>query len=259
MNLWTRTNVDGVVTLTINNPPVNALSMAAVVELAESLAHIAQDHPKAVIITGHGDRAFVAGANIKEINALPDVNAGAAFGEVMLRLAATIRNAAFPVIAAINGVAYGGGCELALMCDLRVASSTARLALPEVTLGLMPGWGGSVRVTRRAGTSTALLMALTGDPIDADNCLRLGLVDIVTQPAGDHYAIDEGELARNIGHAAMHHDGHIACHGRGGLGQGDAEFGEFGSDRHVQFSNRSSSHGKASSQRSIRASAWPAL
>jgi enoyl-CoA hydratase/carnithine racemase len=186
MILWTRTNVDGVVTLTINNPPVNALSMAAVAELIEALSQIAHDSPKAVIITGHGDRAFVAGANIKEINALPDVNAGAAFGEVMLRLGATIRTAAFPVIAAINGVAYGGGCELALMCDLRVASSTARMALPEVTLGLMPGWGGSVRVTRRAGTSTALLMALTGDPIDADNCLRLGLVDIVTQPAELH-------------------------------------------------------------------------
>ena len=182
MSVWTQTNTDGIVILTINNPPVNALSMAAVAELLEQLALVTHNAPKAVIITGSGEKAFVAGANIKEIHALADVNAGAAFGEVMLRLGAMIRHASFPVIAAINGVAYGGGCELALMCDLRVASTTARMALPEVTLGLMPGWGGSVRVTRRAGVSTALLMALTGDPVDAATCLRLGLIDIITEP-----------------------------------------------------------------------------
>ena len=183
MSVWTQTTHEGVVTLTINNPPVNALSMAAVAELSALIPQIAHQRPKAIIITGAGDRAFVAGANIKEINALSDVTQGAAFGEVMIHLATQIRTAAFPVIAAVNGVAYGGGCELALMCDLRVASTNARLALPEVTLGLMPGWGGSVRVTRRAGVSTALLMALTGDPIDAQNCLRLGLVDMLSEPA----------------------------------------------------------------------------
>jgi enoyl-CoA hydratase/carnithine racemase len=197
MSVWSHTTVDGVVTLTINNPPVNALSMAAVGELIDLLPQIAHDSPKAVIITGSGERAFVAGANIKEINALPDAAAGAAFGEVMLRLGATIRTAAFPVIAAINGVAYGGGCELALMCDLRVASNTAKMALPEVTLGLMPGWGGSVRVTRRAGVSTALLMALTGDPFDAETCLRLGLVDMVTSPA--ELQATATKLAQRIG------------------------------------------------------------
>jgi len=187
MALWhIQSDDQGVYTLTIQNPPVNALSIAAVAELRTHLdalhGQTGATRVRVLIITGDGEKAFVAGANIKEINALADLSAAQAFGEGMLDIGNLIRTLPFPVIAAVNGVAYGGGCELAMMCDVRVAATTARLALPEVTLGLMPGWGGSVRVARRAGASTAMLMALTGDPINADDALRLGLVDKVVAP-----------------------------------------------------------------------------
>lgn len=187
MGLWHVQSTDsGVYTLTIQNPPVNAMSIAAVTELRAHLdglrGHTGAQRVRALIIAGDGEKAFVAGANIKEINALADLTEAKAFGAAMLDIGNLIRTLPFPVIAAVNGVAYGGGCELAMMCDMRVASTTARLALPEITLGLMPGWGGSVRVARRAGASTALMMALTGDPINADDALRLGLVDKVVAP-----------------------------------------------------------------------------
>ena len=187
-SIWKLDRHADVATLTIDNPPVNALSQAALAELHRHLEALASsvDAPvvRAVIITGTGEKAFVAGANIKEINALADASAGSTFGMAALELARLMRRLPFPIIAAINGVAYGGGCELALMCDMRIASQSARLALPEITLGLMPGWGGSVRVARQAGASTALMMALTGDPIGAEDALRLGLVDRVV-PASE--------------------------------------------------------------------------
>lgn len=187
MGLWHVQSTDnGVYTLTIQNPPVNAMSIAAVTELRAHLdalrSRTGAQRVRALIVTGDGEKTFVAGANIKEINALADLNAAKAFGVAMLDIGNLIRALPFPVIAAVNGVAFGGGCELAMMCDMRVASTTARLALPEITLGLMPGWGGSVRVARRAGASTAMMMALTGDPVNADDALRLGLVDKVVAP-----------------------------------------------------------------------------
>jgi enoyl-CoA hydratase len=200
MTLWNMESDAGVVTLTINNPPVNALSREALAELHSHLLKLSVSDAtapvRAVIITGMGEKAFVAGANIKEIHALSDVTDGEQFGTAALTLARYMRQLPFPIIAAVNGVAYGGGCELALMCDMRIASQTARLALPEVTLGLMPGWGGSVRVARQAGASTAMLMALTGDPIAADDALRLGLVDQVV-PAADLLATAQ-RLAQRI-------------------------------------------------------------
>lgn len=187
MALWQlQDNDNGVYTLTIQNPPVNAMSMAAVAELRTHLEDLQGYHGdqrvRALIITGDGEKAFVAGANIKEINALADYTAAMSFGDGMLQIGNLIRMLPFPVIAAVNGVAYGGGCELAMMCDMRIASTTARLALPEITLGLMPGWGGSVRIARRSGASSAMMMALTGDPVNADDALRLGIVDKVVTP-----------------------------------------------------------------------------
>ena len=179
MTIWQHQFDDGVVTLTINNPPVNALSRAAVAELAEVLHALDAHTTRAVVITGFGEKAFVAGANIKEINALSDIADARQFGQVVLALGQFMRVQPYPIIAAVNGVAFGGGCELALMCDMRIASTSAKLALPEITLGLMPGWGGSVRVARQAGASTALMMALTGEPVHAVDALRLGLVDKV--------------------------------------------------------------------------------
>lgn len=182
MAIWQQQHDEGVVTLTINNPPVNALSRAAVAELADILHTLEASTTRAVVITGFGEKAFVAGANIKEINALADIADARQFGQVVLALGQYMRIQPYPIIAAVNGVAFGGGCELALMCDMRIASTTAKLALPEITLGLMPGWGGSVRVARQVGASTALMMALTGEPVSATDALRLGLVDNVVAP-----------------------------------------------------------------------------
>ncbi|MFN5933078.1 MAG: enoyl-CoA hydratase/isomerase family protein, partial [Roseiflexaceae bacterium] len=119
MTIWQQQHDTGVVTLTINNPPVNALSRAAVTELADTLASLDVGATRAVIITGFGEKAFVAGANIKEINALSDIDDARQFGQVVLALGQYMRVQPYPLIAAINGVAFGGGCELALMCDMR--------------------------------------------------------------------------------------------------------------------------------------------
>ena len=130
MTIWQTVLNGGVAVLTINNPPVNALSRAAVAELHEHLIALANTPERvgAVIITGFGEKAFVAGANIKEINALADLNDAQQFGTAVLVLGKLMRTLPFAIIAAVNGVAFGGGCELALMCDMRIASSTARLA-----------------------------------------------------------------------------------------------------------------------------------
>ena len=183
MTIWQQQHDEGVVTLTINNPPVNALSRGAVAELVAVLQSLDTQTTRAVVITGFGEKVFVAGANIKEINALSDLADSRQFGQVVLALGQYMRIQPYPIIAAVNGVAFGGGCELALMCDMRIASTTTKLALPEITLGLMPGWGGSVRVARQAGASTALMMALTGEPVNATDALRLGLVDKVVDTA----------------------------------------------------------------------------
>lgn len=203
MTIWHQQHDEGVVTLTIHNPPVNALSRAAVAELVDIFDALDAQTTRAVIITGFGEKAFVAGANIKEINALEDLADARQFGQVVLALGQYMRVQPYPIIAAVNGVAFGGGCELALMCDMRIASANAKLALPEITLGLMPGWGGSVRVARQAGASTALMMALTGDPINADDALRLGLVDKVVElpelmPAAHALARRIASMARPV-------------------------------------------------------------
>jgi enoyl-CoA hydratase len=178
---------DGPVALvTLNRPAVlNALNISMVRELGTALGAIEADPSvRAAILTGTGERAFAAGADIAELNALPNAVAGAALARTGQRLTVQIARMRTPVIAAVNGFALGGGCELAMACDIRIASDRAKFGQPEVNLGLIPGYGGSQRTARLAGRGMAMLLCLTGEMIDAAEALRIGLVERVV-PAAD--------------------------------------------------------------------------
>jgi enoyl-CoA hydratase len=164
--------------ITLNRPDVlNALNRQAVRELAYAMEGARADATiRGVILTGSGDMAFSAGTDIDEFSELTPAEAKAVShdGQALMDL---IENLGKPVIAALNGYAIGGGCELALACTLRVAAAHARLSQPEVRLGLIPGFGGTQRLPRLIGKSRALQMILSGDMTDAQEALRFGLVD----------------------------------------------------------------------------------
>ena len=166
--------------ITIAHPPANAISGAVLAGIGDALdAAEADPQVRAAILTGEGDRFFAAGADIKEFSA--DTAQSIARGqELTLRMEAS----PLPLIAAVNGMAFGGGCELALACDIRIASSTARFGQPEINLGIIPGWGGTQRLPRTIGRGPAMELLLTGDPIDAERAHSLGLVSRVVA-AGD--------------------------------------------------------------------------
>ena len=134
-----------------------------------------------VVLTGAGDRAFIAGADIKYMSGL-DVDQARAWGELGHEAAGLLETMPQPTIAAINGFALGGGCELALACDLRYASAKAKLGQPEINLGIIPGWGGTQRLARAATLGFAKELILTGRTVDADEALEHGLVNGVTEP-----------------------------------------------------------------------------
>jgi enoyl-CoA hydratase len=150
--------------------------------LRDRLRELAKDvDTRVVVLTGAGDRAFIAGADIKYMSGL-GVEQAKAWGELgheVSRLLETMRQ---PTIAAINGFALGGGCELALACDLRYASSTAKLGQPEINLGIIPGWGGTQRLARVTSLGFAKELILTGRTVSADEALERGLVNAVTEP-----------------------------------------------------------------------------
>ncbi len=182
-------NIEGpIATLTLNRPEVlHALNSTMFDELELAFTTLAADPAiRAVILTGSGDRAFAAGADIR---ALADTDAATGLAasqrgqQVFALIASALEAAGKPVLAAVNGVALGGGCELALACTLRIASDKARLGFPEVKLGLIPGYGGTARLTRLIGRSAALRLMLSAQFVDAPEALRLGLVDEVTTPA----------------------------------------------------------------------------
>lgn len=166
--------------ITINRPTkLNALNDDTINELFDVFAKIKQNLKiLVVIISGGGDKAFVAGADISELAQLTSHNAE----EKMLKgqdLFSKIENLGKPVIAAINGFALGGGCELALACTIRIASENAKIGQPEVNLGIMPGYGGTQRLSRLVGKGKAMEMMLTGDAITAQEAYRIGLVNAV--------------------------------------------------------------------------------
>ena len=174
---------DGVAVLTIDRPEaLNALDVATLTGLRDRLLDLHDDDEvRVIVLTGAGDRAFAAGADIKYMSGLSvdEAKGWGALGQEVGRLLETIPK---PTIAAVNGFALGGGCELALACDLRYAASTAKLGQPEVNLGIIPGWGGTQRLARVCGVGVAKDLILTGRVVDADEALRIHLVNAVFEP-----------------------------------------------------------------------------
>ena len=172
-----------IATLTLMRPQaLNALSAAMLNELDTAFERL-RSRPgiRVVLLTGSGERAFAAGADIRELLAT-DAATGAALSRRGQEIFAAIERCRKPVIACINGFAFGGGLELAMACTLRIASETAQLGLPEAKLGLIPGFGGIQRLVRLAGRGAALKMMLTGQPVTAMEAHRIGLVDEVVAP-----------------------------------------------------------------------------
>ena len=188
---------NGIAYVTINRPDkLNALNRKVMQELQECFQDIEKDNEvRAVILTGAGERAFVGGADINELAVQTPVEGKetSVRGQEILDF---IEHLGKPVIAAINGFALGGGCELAMACTLRIASENARLGQPEVKLGLIPGYAGTQRLPRLVGKGRALEMLLSGDPISASEAYRMGLVNQVV-PAQDLIATAE-KLAQRI-------------------------------------------------------------
>lgn len=173
-------NENGTLIITIDRvDKLNSLNVATVEELRIAIQTVYDDKEiKGVIITGRGDKAFVAGADIAEIAELNEVN-GRKFSENGQEVLALIENCHKPIIAAVNGYALGGGCELAMACHIRVAVETAKFGQPEVSLGIIPGYGGTQRLTQLIGKGKATELLMTGDMISAQKAKKWGLVNHV--------------------------------------------------------------------------------
>ena len=171
---------EGLATVTVNRPDkLNALNAELVAELGAAFQALgADERVRAIVLTGAGDKAFVAGADIAELASMTPLGGidVSRQGQDVFRAIELLRK---PVIAAINGFALGGGLELALACHFRIASENARFGAPEVKLGIIPGYGGTVRLPRLVGRGRALQMILTGEMIKAEDALRIGLVNDV--------------------------------------------------------------------------------
>ncbi len=176
--------IDGAVAVvTLNRPEALNAFDSAQIDLVIDAFRSLKGHRvvRAVILTGSGDRAFAAGADIKEMAELSE-REGLAFGRRGHLMASAVETLPQPVIAAVNGFALGGGCEIALACDIRIASDRAVFAQPEVSLGIPPGWGGTQRLTRLIGPGLAAELILTGRRVKADEALRIGLVNAIHPP-----------------------------------------------------------------------------
>lgn len=185
----------------VNRPDkLNALNRATLEELRGAFAAAAADaEVKAIILTGAGDKAFVAGADIGEIQALQPIQAQA-FAGYGQQLMLDIQNMNKPVIAAINGFALGGGLELAMACHLRIAADGAKVGLPEIKLGIMPGFGGTQRMARLIGRGAALNLILSGNPIGAERAYALGLIHRLA--ASDELETEAMAWAQELAQAA---------------------------------------------------------
>jgi len=188
---------DRVAVLTIDHRPVNALDRQTLRELGEAVDAIGADPAvKVIVITGGGSLAFVAGADIKEVSQIKspqEAREMAALGQAVFL---KIQRLTKPVIAAINGVCLGGGCELAMACHLRISGDRVRFGQPEISLGIIPGWGGTQRLPRLIGKAKATEWILTGDMYTAQEALRLGLVNQVVPQ--DQVLKVAKDLARKI-------------------------------------------------------------
>jgi enoyl-CoA hydratase len=167
--------------LTVNRPKVlNALNGATLDDIEAAVDEVRMDEEvRVLIVTGAGDKAFVAGADINQISQLPSASAGVAMSRRGQEVFFKLERLDKPVIAAINGFALGGGCEVAMACDIRIAADTARFGQPEINLGIIPGYAGTQRLPRLVGKGAAKLMIYTGEMVKAEEALRIGLVDKV--------------------------------------------------------------------------------
>lgn len=187
---------EGVATITINNPPVNAISKTVRDDLLQCLGEIKADGSiRAVVIFGAG-RSFMAGADIKELPLFRVPGASAELRKAPHKIGGAIEDMPQVTIAAINGLALGGGCEMALACDIRVASEDAKLGVPEINLGLLPGGGGTQKLPRLVGKPIAKELMFIGDAISAQEAHRIGLVNRVAA-AGQALPVAQ-EMAKRI-------------------------------------------------------------
>ena len=188
---------DRIAIVTIDHRPVNALDRQTLQELGAAIDAIAADTTiKVVIITGGGSLAFVAGADIKEVSQLGSIEAAKEMARLGQSVFLKLQRLTKPVIAAINGVCLGGGLELAMSCHLRISGDRARFGQPEMTLGIIPGWGGTQRLPRLIGRAKATEWILTGDVVMAQEAYRLGLVNQVVPQ--DQVLKAAKDLARKI-------------------------------------------------------------
>jgi enoyl-CoA hydratase len=188
---------DGAVAVvTIDRPDaLNALNVETLTELRDRLAELAvDDDVRAVVLTGAGEKAFIAGADIKYMSGL-DPEQALGWGRLGHEAGHLLETMSKPTIAAVNGFALGGGCELALACDIRYASARAKLGQPEINLGIVPGWGGTQRLARVCGIGVAKELIYTGRTVDAEEALRIGLVNALADPVLDKALETAHELA----------------------------------------------------------------
>jgi enoyl-CoA hydratase len=175
---------DGIAVVTVNRPDkLNALNAATVAEIRSAFETLRKDHGvRGIILTGSGEKAFIAGADIGELSQMTPLS-GIEISRAGQDTLRTIETMPVPVIAAVNGFALGGGLEIALACHIRIASENAKLGLPEVKLGIIPGYGGTFRLPRVVGRGRALELMLTGEMVNAQEAYRIGLVNHVVPQA----------------------------------------------------------------------------
>jgi enoyl-CoA hydratase len=192
---------ESIAIIRLNRPEkLNALSREMILAFSDIFTNLESDAElRAIILTGAGDKAFCAGTDISELTQLKEDDARRV-SERGQALCNQIENFAVPVIAAINGIAAGGGCELALACHIRIASNTTRFSLPESKLGIIPGYGGTQRLAREIGNGRALEMMLTGKAVDAEEALQIGLVNRLT--TSDDLLIEAESMAGEIAQLA---------------------------------------------------------
>jgi len=182
MSLVTTSKSDGICTVKINRPDkLNAMNMDVAKELVNIFENLGKDDTvNVIILTGEGDKAFSAGADIEYMSKIsPDESEE--YAKLGQLVTATVENVKQPTIAAVNGFALGGGCELAMSCDIRIAANTAKMGQPEVTIGIPPGWGGTQRLMRIVGIAKAKEMVYTGKMIKAEEAREIGLVNQVVE------------------------------------------------------------------------------
>ncbi len=195
---------DGILFITINREDkMNVLNKATLEEIRAVMQEVYDEEEiKGVIISGAGEKAFIAGADINEIAELNEVN-GRKFSEVGQEIFDMIETCDKPIIAAINGYALGGGCELAMACHLRIATENAQFGLPEVKLGLLPGFGGTQRLPQLVGKGKALEMMMTAEMISAEEAKQLGLVNHVVKDKAELLTYSQNLLRKIVGKAPL--------------------------------------------------------